>query len=474
MPNLGVAKADIKPKIRKIFLFASVPFIIVFILLVIGLILTPRDFQDNLNNSSDLTSKSEPADINDQSNLQATSITLANNRVEMDEALVAYASAYSKDAGLKVEVETISGSADYNETLKVQLKAGNFPDIFVIEGPAGYALWQDRIADLSSEKWVSDTEFNFINPEGQVAGFPIAIEGYGLAYNADLLALAGIDPATLNNFSGTKAAFEKLDKMKKDLGITSVVAMTVSSKNGMAWVSGLHNFNIYLSGGLSYGNPTALGEVLKGQVEVNRLAQYAEYVNLLFKYADPQLLLSGSYNDQAQAFAKGLAVFIQDASWLDPTLANLGANFDMAYAPLAAYEPVTDGIFAAPTSWYCVDRQSQGLESAKGFLTALVTTEAGQRYMVEAAGLVPAFKSVKIVPTRPLSKSLKSWSDAGKVYSMMQDQLPAGFGIETLGPIYEQLAAGTINTKQFTAQLTAAIESLGSGQSPTSPTSSVG
>jgi raffinose/stachyose/melibiose transport system substrate-binding protein len=473
MPHLGVAKADFKPKMRRMLLLLAVPILFLLVILIIGLILTPRDMPsdgDVTARNADSTSQNlagEPAQT-------VESITLANNRVEIDDALAAYAADYSQHAGLSVKVMTISGSADYNETLKVQLKAGNFPDIFVIEGPSGYALWQERIADLSGETWVRDTTYCYYDQSGRAVGFPVAIEGYGLAYNQDLLSRAGIDPATLTNFAGTKTAFEKLDKIKKDLGIKAVVAMSISGKNGMSWVSSLANFNVYLSGGLSYGNTIALNEVLKGQIEANRLAQYAEYVNLLFKYADPQMLLNGSYDDQAQAFAAGQTVFIQDGNWLDPTLVNRGANFAMAYAPLGAYGPSTDGVFVAPTAWYCVDQQSAGSAEARKFLTAMATTDAGQRYMVETAGLIPAFKSVQLSPQLPLARSIKNWSDAGKVYSIMQDRLPAGFGIDALGPIYEQLAAGTINPVQFSAQLATAIQSLtgnqpGPAQTQTAP-----
>lgn len=246
--------------------------------------------------------------------------------------------------------------------------------------------------------------------------------------------------------------------------------MSVSSKNGMAWVSGQHNFNVYLSEGLSFGNTLVIDKLLKGEVEANRLAQYAEFVNLLFKYAEPQILLNGSYDDQARAFASGRTVFIQDANWLDPTLANLGAKFDMEYAPMGAFLPPTAGIFVEPTSWYCINRESPGVQEAKKFLNAMAATESGQRYMVEAAGLVPAFKSVQLTPSLPLSKSLKAWADDGKVYSMMQDRLPPGFGVNTLGPIYEQLAAGTINTAQFIQQMTSAIQSLAPAQTQKGPT----
>lgn len=375
-----------------------------------------------------------------------TSITLTHNKVEIDEPLKAYAAEYAKKTGVTVDIQTVGGGADYGGNLKAQLQSGNFPDIFVIEGPSGYDLWKDKIADLNDQPWTADTDVAY-KADGKVVGFPVAIEGYGLAYNKDLLAKAGIDPATLTSFDAYKAAFEKLDGMKADLGIDAVVAMAAGPE--MTWVTGLHNFNVYLAGGLGYTDSSVIDKLLGGEVDKDRLTQYAEYVNLLFQYADKKVLLTGNYDAQANLFATGKSVFIHQGNWLDPTLVTLGAAFDMAYAPHGFSKTATDGIFVAAPSWYVVNKDSKGVNEAKAFLTSLATTEEGHKYMVEGAGMVPAFKSVKLSPKNPLSKSIMQWSAAGKTYAWQQYKLPDGFGMKTLGPIYEQLAAGKIDVAKF-------------------------
>lgn len=55
----------------------------------------------------------------------------------------------------------------------------------------------------------------------------------------------------------------------------------------------------------------------------------------------------------------------------------------------------------------------------------------------------------------------------GNAYAWWQNDLPAGFGMDTLGPIYELYAKGVkgatggIDKAEFIAQVTAAIEALG-------------
>lgn len=75
-------------------------------------------------------------------------------------------------------------------------------------------------------EFVKDTDFTYTDDEtGTPVGFPYAVEGYGITYNADILEKAGIDPATLINYGPYKAAFEKIDGMKDELGLTSVCAV---------------------------------------------------------------------------------------------------------------------------------------------------------------------------------------------------------------------------------------------------------
>ena len=160
--------------------------------------------------------------------LMATSaladIVICQNKVEITAAMQEYAAQYSEKSGVDVKVVTGGGSSDYNTVLKAEMQSGKEPDIFVIEGPTHYDMWADKIATMNDAEWTQYTSAAYI-VDGNVVGFPVAVEGYGLAYNADILAKAGIDPATLTNFNAYKAAFEKIDSMKAELGLDAVVSM---------------------------------------------------------------------------------------------------------------------------------------------------------------------------------------------------------------------------------------------------------
>ena len=169
-------------------------------------------------------------------------VTLMNNKVEIDAALKEYAALYEAETGVKVIINTVGGGADYQGQIKAERASGNMPDIFVIEGVGGYEVWKEFILDLSDQPFAEKTSVG-LTVDGKMVGFPVAIEGFGLAYNADLLAQAGIDPASLTTFTAFKEACEKLDGMKEELGIDSPIAMATSIAGGMWWVTANQNFS---------------------------------------------------------------------------------------------------------------------------------------------------------------------------------------------------------------------------------------
>jgi raffinose/stachyose/melibiose transport system substrate-binding protein len=388
-------------------------------------------------------------------------IVICQNKVEIGSIMEEYAKGYTERTGVPVKVITGGGSQDYNTVLKAEMASGREPDIFVIEGVSGYELWKDRIADQSDAEWTKTCTAPYV-ADGKIVGFPVAQEGYGLAYNKDILDKAGIDPATLTNYDAYAAAFEKLDSMKAELGLDMVVSMVAGTTNNMTWVTGLHNFNVYLSVGLERGDDTIINKLLQGEVDAERFHQYCQYVALLFKYSDPEMLLNGNQETQMVAFTSGKAAFYHQGNWMDPTIAQAGGiGFTAAYAPHAFLKEDTDGILTDAASWYVVNSKGN-VDEAIAYLNALCGTDEGKEYMVDKAGMIPAFTNVeaKATDATPLTKSVVEWVNAGKTYSWQQYKMPDGFGMGTLGAIYELLASGAIDVDAFEAMMIEAIQGV--------------
>ena len=374
-------------------------------------------------------------------------LILMQNKPEIDEQLKAFAKIFEEKSGIPTVIKTCGGDACAMGTqLRADFNAGEAPDIFTIDGITSYETWKDYLADLSGEAWTSDTDLAF-SVGGKAYGFPVSIEGWGMAYNADILAKAGVDPTTLTNYSAYEAAFKKIDAMKSQLGLDSVVSMAASS--GMSWVTSHHNFNSYLSNGLARDDLSIvnLGLVDK-KLDQQRFKEYADWVKLLFDYADPAILTTGDYDAQVGAFATQKAAFLHQGNWIEPNLANANATFERRFAPHGSMKKDTDGIFVSAPSWYVVNKDGNA-EAAKEFLNFLASSPEGHNYMVNEILAIPAFKSVTLKPEAPLSASILEWSSQGKTYAWNQYYFPDAFRGQQLGPIYEQLAKNEITVAEF-------------------------
>jgi raffinose/stachyose/melibiose transport system substrate-binding protein len=312
---------------------------------------------------------------------EAGSITLMQNKPEIDAMLQEYGAAWTESSGIDITIKSVGGSSGttLGQQLRADFAAGEMPDIFIIAGIEDYREWEGVILDLSDERWVDDTSVAF-TVDGNVYGFPVAIEGWGMAYNADILDAAGVDPADLTSLGAYRDAFEQIDGMKEELGLDSVVSMAASAD--MGWVTAHHNFNSLLSNGLPYGDMSVVEDLLAGDVDQARLSEYADWVGLLFEYADQTVLTTGNYDSQVGAFATGKAAFLHQGNWVDPNMASANATFPMAFAPHGSMEEETNGIFVSAPSFYVINAESDNIEAAKQFLEDMVYTQAGQNFMV--------------------------------------------------------------------------------------------
>lgn len=384
----------------------------------------------------------------------AKEVVIYQNKVEIHDQLSAFAAAYTAETGVKVTVKTSGGDSPYAEALKAEFQSDRQPDIFVIEGMGGYNTWESKLGSFDGDAWLGLTDLEFV-VDGKVIGFPVAVEAWGIAYNVDLLNKAGIDPASLTSQEGYRAAFEKIESMKAELGVSSAIAMAAGPD--MRWVTGLHNFNGYLSAGLPYGDTTVLDKLNAGEADMQRLTEYADWVELLFQYSDRSVLLTGNYDAQVGQFATGKSVFIHQGNWIDPWLVSNGVEFPMAYAPHASVKGEHNSIFIGAPSFYVLNKDSQSTAEAKAFLNYMATNTKGHEYMVNEAKMVPAFTNVTLKPDTPLSANVTEWLAKGASYTWLQNDMPDGFGMNTIGPIYESFAKGDINKQGFIDAIAAKI-----------------
>lgn len=385
-------------------------------------------------------------------------LRVINAKAEVAEQMNALASAFnSSQSEIEVEIETLPSGVDIQSTLKGYYLADNMPDIISCEA-AGFAKWEGLLADMSDQPWVSDTDAAYVDDTYGVLGFPYTTEAIGLAYNADVLAKAGIDPATLTSPSAYADAFATLDAQKDALGLTAVVGYCAEKEN-LYWSTGNHVFGAYLDSGLSRDDTTYIDLVGQGQLDPSRASNYASFIGMLNTYSDPALLTAGTYDDQVNGFASGKYAFVTQGSWIGSTLASSdlyksAGSFQVGMAPYA-FEDGMDTILTNPPSWWAVMKEGH-VEAAEAFL-AWCAGDSGQKIMVEDAGFISPFKSCKYVANDPFAPVLSGYLASGKTSAWHWMNVKEGLAQNVIAPCFYDYAAGSTDAAGFVNALSSGL-----------------
>ena len=389
------------------------------------------------------------------------SLRLVNGKIEVDAALKEAAAKYEEETGVHVEIESMGGGVNIQDELKKQYQGTGVADIFVCGSDADFANWDGLLVDQSDCEWAKDTDAGYIGTDGLV-GFPYTTEAIGLAYNADLLEKAGIDPASITGPESMKAAFETLDSKKDELGLTAVIGYCAEAKD-LYWSTGNHLFGVYLDSGLARDD-TTYSDLLAdgGQIDEERFLPYAEMVGLFNQYSDPALLTSGTYDQQILGFASGKYAFVTQGSWIGATMTANDAdqyaeagNFKVGMLPYAFIEG-QDTILADSPSWWAIfDNDNQ--EAAKAFLDWLAT-DAGQEILVKKAGFISPFKSCKFIADDPFAQTIADHVASGKTSAWHWLTMKDGLAQNATGQLYLDYALGSIpDAETFTQVMTQVV-----------------
>lgn len=404
--------------------------------------------------SSDTASDSSISTSTKKSTYSKT-ITLLNGKPEIKDQLQTLADTYTKKKHIEIKIQTVGGTnmATASDALEKAEKDNNMPDIFVCE-TNNFSRWDGKLADLSAQDWVQNTNYAYKDENGEVVGFPVNIEAWGISYNADIIEKAGIDPSTLTSPDAYKTAFETIDSKKDELGISEVVDYGAYNKE-LGWSTGTHLFGAYLDGGLSQDDTTYIDMLNNGgQIDTDRMKAFADFIGLIQQYDNDDIATNGTYDDQTLAFAEQKAAFVTQGSWFGAKLTqneDYKANpFGCGIAPFA-FEDGMDTICGGATSYWAVYKDGKNVDDAKDFLQWCSEDEA-QKILVEDCGFVSPFKNISYTSTDPFAEAVKSYADAGKLSGLHTFLKKEKLENET-GDVFEQYAAGELDADGFVSTI---------------------
>ncbi len=400
---------------------------------------------DSASPAADSASPSAPAK-------KAVSIKVFQFKVEIADALQKMAQDYEKETGVHVDVETHGGGEDYSALLKAELAAGSEPEIYNNGGFSGLVPYMDRATDLSDQPWVANVLNAAKAPttvDGKLYGMPMNIEGYGLVYNKDLFAKAGIGedqlPQTLPQLT------EAVMKLKAK-GITPFEA------TNEWWSLGIHLVNV----GLAYQpDPVKFIEDVKaGKATFNDNAVFKDWLNLvdlIFSNAQPEMLTT-DYATQVANFAAGKAAMIQQGNWIQGDVDKVNPNLKLGVLPMPINDQPGHVFVGVPNNWI-VNSKSKNPDEAKKFLNWMATSDTGKNYMVKQFKFMPAFKNIDATAADigQIAVGVKAQSDTALQWNW--DHFPDGV-TQGFGAAMQEYQGKQINQKQLLEKLDKAVQDI--------------
>ncbi len=386
----------------------------------------------------------------------ATSISLFNIKSEVDSQIQALAQQYEKETGVTVNVISSPSGVDSQATLKGYYLSDQMPDIIACES-AGFENWEGLLVDMSDQDWAKRTDAAYIDSTYGTLGFPYTTEAIGLAYNADILAKAGVDPASITGPESMRKAFETIDSKKSELGLKAVIGYCAEPEN-LGWSAGNHIMGAYIDSGLDRTDTTYIDLLSNGGgIDDTRFTHFAEMIGLFNEFSDPNLLVDGTYNDQVLGFASGKYAFITQGSWIGATLTGddqaeyaAAGSFTVGMAPYA-FEEGIDTILTSAPSWWAVPKEGN-VEAAIAFLQ-WCSEDSAQKILVEQAGFASPFVDCKYVASDPFAPVISSYISAGKTSSWHWMEMASGLGQNGFSFAFQKFAKGDIDVSGFVQEI---------------------
>ena len=344
------------------------------------------------------------------------SITVLNSKTEIQTQFEEMAEQYEEATGVHVEVY----NADTDTTVASQVAtkyASNDPyTLTMVDAKDIYSLADDYAYDLSNEDWASHTTLG-ITVNDKLAGFPVCVEARGVIYNADAIeAITGetFDPSSVATLDDFQALLDELKAggMETPVGVLSEY-----------WSLGAHYFaEVYEQ----QEDPDAfVNSLLAGEADLASNEKFNELMDtfdtlIAYNYAKGSAA-NADREETSMMLAQGDIAFMFGGNW-DWSVINqydYTENMGIMPVPENTSDDTNTKLVGGGSKYFFVDSSDATSEeqrqAALDFLNWLVNDAEGNAFLTEQCALVPAFDNIDASALDPLSLSVKTYADAGKL-----------------------------------------------------------
>lgn len=379
-------------------------------------------------------------------------INVISNKAEISRQFLAAAEIYMKqNPQVKISAEFIQGNS-YSSSLRAKMMGADAPELFVLNGPVNFRQYAEYLDDLSGEPWVSYVAQGLLDDarlNGKVVAMPVVVEGFGIIYNKEILAAAGIDPSQMNSYDSIEEGVRRLKEIIDSGALKNqypVLEAPMEYAAKESWVLGIHCLGIGM--GMELGGATGAADAKT--INFTYAESQKKLLDLLTSYtssgSNRGLLNAVDYSTQVGG-SLGIerVAMIQQGNWISPELRNVApdvlAKLDMLPMPLAGV--AEDRIGAGVPTYWCINLKSSDEErkAAKEFLNWLYQSEEGKKIIVEEFAFIPAFTNYEGMEVAdPLGAAVQRYIRAGKTITFPFPGFPSGFEPKAASEMQSYLA----------------------------------
>lgn len=347
--------------------------------------------------------------------------------VELQEVVNQFTQA-NEDAEVKlVKYSKASTSAEKLNSLRANQ---NMPTMTLID-PNYIQSIADELVSLNEEPWLETLAVELpdiaYNSNNELIAFPFTVEGVGLIYNKKVIQEAGINVEDIKTQEALEDAFKKIEAIGKK-------AIAIANET---WSLGDHFIATgYSASQTDEGATSYFDKLSSGQIKVETSAQIQGVIDTfdimkaynIFKEAP----LLPSYDKCAEVMANGEVGFWYMGNWAYNDIISKGnGNVELGMIPLPIsnnpQDEANNKIATSVTKYIVIDKVNNSPEQqemAKRFINWMMTSEAGHKFLIDDAKVIPAFSDLTLTDANDLIDSVMAYQEQQQTMQMLNAYLP--------------------------------------------------
>ena len=376
------------------------------------------------------------------------------NRTEIFQRIVDEFNDSQKD----IYVTYTATGTNHLDTLMARLSSGDIPDItsqlqgFELQEyvNAGYIK---NIKDEPYMKYIKPSQLATVTYKDGIYGLPMDTQAYGIFYNKDLFAKAGIEgyPTTVTEL---EEAVEKLNAA----GITPF-----ASGYATEWTIG--QFLGYATAPIITPKVVELGDNYKKgsfSFDIEGMDRAFDVLDLIIKNSQDRAGdtdVSGQY----VAFASGQCAMMMQGNWSILQVRELNPDLDFGIFPVPVTEDPADQVFPIQYGFVidvlaASDDDPAKADAINTFFDYFLNPEGGAAYYYDEIGVPTANQYITDPKLDPASDILQDFLAADKTVFTYYCYEPSGFDMESWKVTVDYINSGSFDHAQLIANFNAAFD----------------